>query len=107
MNDFEPRKIDGKFHIDFDLGEIVKTSSAEIVPRNEPLFLFRARDYLAIPLLEYYRDMCRADGCTDYQLTTLDKQIEDFKRWTSNNQDKMKQPGITRGAAWNPNQPRS
>lgn len=100
MSKFEPRRIDGKFHIDFNFREIFKTSSSEVVPRNEPLFLFRARDYLAVPLLEHYRKMCELDGCTDYQLRLLDEQIADFKRFAENNPNKMKQPGITRGAVY-------
>ena len=43
------RKLDSKFHIEGD--QIVKTSNGDPIPEDEPLFLIRARDYLALPLL--------------------------------------------------------
>lgn len=61
------RQIDLKHHID-ENGNIVKTSNGQIIPDNEPLILFRGRDYLALPLLIRYREMCEHDGCNDFQL---------------------------------------
>ena len=89
------RKLDSKFHIEGD--QIVKTSNGDPIPEDEPLFLIRARDYLALPLLHEYRRMCIQDGCTDYQIKGNDEMILAFEKWAEKNRAKMKQPGITRG----------
>lgn len=89
------RKIDEKFHIEGD--KIVKTSNGLEIPRDEPVFLFRGRDRLAIKALLYYRDISAADGCNDYHFDHLDKDIEAFKMFALDHSERMKQPSITRG----------
>jgi len=103
-----PRVIDGKFHAEVRDSRvvIVKTSSGEIVPEDEPLWLTRGRDRLMLPTQEHYKKLCIADGCNDFQLGLLDKVIEKFAAYASD-PSRMKQPGITRGAAWNPLEPAS
>lgn len=91
------RQIDLKHHVD-EHGEIVKTGNNVVVPREEPLILFRGRDYLAVPLLELYRKLCSEDGCNDFQLGQIDELINRFKTFASANPNVMKQPGVTRGA---------
>lgn len=76
---------------------IVKPSSGEVLPLDEPLFLFRGRDRLALPALLKFREICVADGCNDYMLGGLDEVIEEFRRFTVEHADRMKQPGVTRG----------
>jgi hypothetical protein len=94
------RRIDQKFHIEDN--KIIKTSSGEVVPEDEPLILFRARDYLALTMLDYYRVLCIADGCTGYQLEKLDAVIADFQQYTVDHPEMMKQPGITKGMPFIP-----
>lgn len=89
------RKIDQKHHIDGD--KIVKTTNGQEIPENEPLFLLRARDWLAVPLLLRYRELCIADGCNDWQLSQIDGVIDRFRMFAVDNPQTMKQPGITRG----------
>ena len=93
------RRIDEKHHIEIVNGniEIIKTTNGQAIPAGEPTILFRGRDKLALPLLEAYREMCVQDGCTDYQLETLDKMIREFARFAEASPT-MKQPGVTRGA---------
>ncbi len=88
------RKIDSKFHIESD--QIISTTGRTI-PEDEPLFLLRARDYLALPLLKHYRELCVADGCTEYHLTGIDEVIQSFERFAQEHAERLKQPGITRG----------
>lgn len=92
------RTIDAKFHVEGS--QIIKTPSGEVVPEDEPLWLVRARDYLAVPMLEHYVKLCELDGCTDYQLDGIRQHVEAFKQFAAYHADRMKQPGITRGAAW-------
>lgn len=94
------RILDDKFHIEND--QIVKTSSGEIVPIEEPLFLVRGRDYLAISVIEHYKRLCELDGCNDYQLSLFDPLISRFKAFSERFPKMMKQPGITRGMPFDP-----
>jgi len=90
------RKIDLKHHVD-ENGQLVKTTNGTVIPETEPTILFRARDYLAVPLLLRYREMCVADGCNEYQLKSVDELIQRFATFASDNPGVMKQPGVTRG----------
>jgi hypothetical protein len=97
------RKIDEKHHaelINFK-GEptivLAKTTNGTIIPEDEPTILFRGRDRLAVPMLEFYYQLCKNDGATDYQLGTMDFMINKFKQFSVDNPQTMKQPGITRG----------
>lgn len=90
------RQIDEKHSIDGD--RIIKTATGEEIPDTEPVILFRARDRLALPMMLYYRDMCAMDGATDYQLESMDRMIDRFKKYADENP--TKQPGITQGLPW-------
>lgn len=89
------RKIDGKFHIENN--QIVKTSNGDIIPEDEPLFLLRARDHLALQLLEFYNILSLNDSCTDYHLKGIQEALKQFKAFKEKFPERMKQPGITRG----------
>ena len=97
------RKIDGKFAAatsragEGDYIVIYKESNGESIPVDEPLFLFRGRDNLALKTLMFYRECCVLDGCTEYQIKGIDEQIVKFVQFSMSNPEKMKQPGITRG----------
>ena len=88
------RKIDEKFS---STGDIVKRSNGEVVPEDEPLFLIRARDRLAVKALLAYRVLSQEDGCIDYHFEHLDRDIEAFKKFREEHPERMKQPSITRG----------
>jgi hypothetical protein len=89
------KRIDSKFHIDGD--RIVKTANGEAIPEDEPLFLMRARDRLAIPMLRIYEQLSRVDGCNDYHFDKLSRTIGEFEDFARTNPGRMKQPSVTRG----------
>lgn len=95
------RKIDGKFHIEIGAAsgaiEIVKTSNGEAIPEDEPLFLLRARDNLAVKLIEAYFALSYEAGCNEYHFKKLDTVLEEFVQFAKNHPERMKQPSITRG----------
>jgi len=66
------------------------------IPADEPVILFRARDKLALRMLYFYRELCSADGCTDFQLGLMDDMIGRFKAFAEKSET-MKQPGSTLG----------
>jgi len=92
----ETRRLDNKFGITNN--RVVKTSNGEAIPDDEPVILFRARDYLALPTLLDYKDRCIFDGCTVYHLDLLNKIIKEFSDFSEQHPERMKQPGVTRGA---------
>ncbi len=77
--------------------DLVKLSNGDVIPEDEPLMLIRARDWLAIPGLLKYRELCVADGCNDYILGLLDETIAEFQKFQTEHPERMKQPGVTRG----------
>jgi hypothetical protein len=87
--------IGNRFKVEND--KIIKISNGEILTEDEPLFLLRARDHLALKALLFYADLCALEDCTDYQLDSLHEMLTEFHNYRLNNPDKMKQPGITRG----------
>ena len=89
------KRIDNKHHLQGE--QIVKTGNGVPIPDDEPVILFRARDRLAIPMLRFYRELCVADGCTEFQLQSLDDMMRRFEDFATKNPDAMKQPGITQG----------
>lgn len=99
-------RIDEKHHLEIRLaGEeqpyptIVKSGNNQSIPLDEPRILFRGRDRLALPMLKYYRELCVQDGCTEYQLRSMDVMIKEFEEFAADPANTaMKQPGITKGA---------
>lgn len=76
---------------------LVKMSNGEPIPEEEPVHVFRARDEYALPALYFYRQFSIKQGCNDYHDEGVRKQIERFENWKTENFEKMKIPGITRG----------
>jgi len=90
------RDISGKFATTTN-GAIVKKSNGEILPDDEPLFLLRARDLLAVSILRFYKLMCENNPQLDWQVSKLEEAIWLFEKFKSEHPERMKQPGITRG----------
>lgn len=90
------RAINSVFHVDLD-GYLVKTSNNERIPDEEPVFLFRGRDRLALAALSCYRELAIRDGCNDYMLERIDRDSMLFRAFVINFPERMKQPGVTRG----------
>lgn len=88
------KRIDNKHHLEGE--QIVKTGNGVPIPDDEPVILFRGRDRLALPMLRFYRQLCADDGCTDFQLRSMDDMIQKFANFADNSPT-MKQPGITLG----------
>jgi hypothetical protein len=76
---------------------LIKRSNGDPIPEDEPIFILRARDYLALPLLAHYIKLSQVDDCTEHHLQGLNETYRSFDQWQHQNFDKLKQPGITRG----------
>jgi hypothetical protein len=64
------RKLNEMFHIDGE--RLVKTSNNEPVPDDEPLFILRGRDVVALPGLLGYREECLEYGVPHARIAALD-----------------------------------
>ena len=88
-------RIDNKHHLEGE--RIVKTGNGVPIDLDkEPVILFRGRDRLSLPMLLHYRELCVQDGCTDFQLESMDDMIRRFREFADQS-PAMKQPGCTRG----------
>jgi hypothetical protein len=96
------RGIDGKYSVRAWNGTagplgIIKNVTGDPIPEDEPLFLFRAKDQLAIQVLQYYRELCLQTGSPAEHLRGIDGEIQVFTDFAQRHPERMKQPGITRG----------
>lgn len=89
------RKISNRFSVDGD--EIIKTSNGEKIPHDEPLLILRARDHLAVPLLNIYRQLSIVDGCNEWFLNEQRITLGEFELFAREHPERMKQPGVTKG----------
>lgn len=76
---------------------LVKHENDTIIPDTEPTILFRGRDKFALPMLNFYKRLCEADGATTHQLTSIQTMIDKFGQFSVDNPQSMKQPGVTLG----------
>lgn len=96
------QRIDNKHSMYIDalgqprLAKRLSDGALQPIDQGEPVILFRGRDRLAVKMLTYYRELCVQDGCTDFQLTSMDDVIHKFETFAQESHT-MKQPGITRG----------
>jgi hypothetical protein len=90
------RDIDSKFAVSTD-GKIYKKSNGEIVPEDEPLFLLRGRDLLALDLLWAYKNLSLSNGCNGWHMYNLGVTTNLFLKFKTEHPDRMKVPSITEG----------
>jgi hypothetical protein len=77
--------------------KLVKKSNGEAIPEDEPVFILRGRDHLAVSLLQCYYSLSVQDGCNDYHMEMLLRSIKGFQDFADKHPERMKQPSITRG----------
>lgn len=90
------RNIDGKFSIaqmDDHTIQIINTKEETVVPEDEPLMLFRARDHLAAGNIGSYLNSCKADKCSEGQLKGVTDRLSLFNQFRADHPERMKQPG--------------
>jgi len=63
-------------------------ATGDVIPDDEPVFVFRARDCHAIKALKFYRDQCADQNHRDI----VDDRITDFAKFAATHPDRMKEP---------------
>jgi hypothetical protein len=85
------RRIDSKYHISDD-GQIVKVNGVAI-PEDEPLFLLRGKDKVALQTLREYRKHCITSNCVAEHIDGIDQMIAVFEQFWLAHPERMKRPG--------------
>jgi len=76
---------------------LIKRSNEDPIPEDEPIFILRARDHLAIRTLQLYEELSVLDGCNSYQMSGLTRVLGAFRAWADEHPGLMKEPGVTQG----------
>lgn len=67
---------------------IIKNS----VSKNIPIFVLTAKDAISTSTIIKYKDMCRAEECSQEHMANIGKRIDDFRKWQKANPDQVKLP---------------
>lgn len=79
MNDVLDDKISDDFNLTF--------------PKDEPLFLLRAKDKRSLGAVRHYHDLCdRSVGVGVDHLDGVEKSVRQFEEFRADNPDRMKDP---------------
>lgn len=62
------------------------------IPEDEPVFLLRAQDILALAAIRSYLELCAGAGCADAHLDGITTAAGRFARWQAANPGKPKLP---------------
>jgi hypothetical protein len=81
---------DTKF--DFSTGKLINRVSGEVIPDDEPVMFFRARDIYAVQTIEFYMTLIQ----NEFHQKVVSERVEDFERFATDHPERMKEPGITR-----------
>jgi hypothetical protein len=80
--------LERKYKIDKDTGRLVSRAEGVPVPEDEPLFILRAQDRNALPMLMAYHAICQD---LNHQGNVI-KSINDFDEFRKKYPDRMKEP---------------
>lgn len=61
----------------------------ETIPPDEPVFLFRAKDALMLPVLLHYIHLCTEQGTTPEHVAGIYEQLARVARWQQENSAKI------------------
>jgi len=89
------RKVNDMFHIENE--QLVKTSNNQPIPDDEPVFIIRGRDKLALGIIGYYLGLSESLGSPKQRIEELNNVLVKFQNYANINTEKMKVPGITLG----------
>lgn len=76
-------------------GQFVNRASGEAIPEDEPVFIFRARDWHAEQIIHAYAGLCTDPQHIEIVLECA-RNFQDFK---NDHPDRMKEPDTVRSSA--------
>lgn len=79
-----------------DEGGIINRQSGELIPLDEPVMVFRARDKHALAVIEFYKTLIlKTDNpltIDPWHLSAVETRIEHFSSFANEHPDRMKFP---------------
>jgi len=81
----------------FEDGHFVNRVSGEIIPDDEPVIIFRARDHYALLVLQYYHSLV----LDDHHDQAVQDRVAEFRAFKRDHPERMKEPGVTRAIQLN------
>lgn len=69
-------------------GKLANRDSGQVIPDDEPVMIFRARDKNAAPMIAYYAKLC-AD---EHHKKVVKKRLHDFVDFIHAHPERMKEP---------------
>jgi hypothetical protein len=75
----------------FENGQFVNRISGEPIPKDEPTFILRARDFHSLAVLKDYLYLIH----DDHHKKAVQDRIDEFEKFAMDNPVRMKEPGIT------------
>lgn len=94
----------GRIFTEADVREILRTEMTDgdidialeqlksTLPANEPIFVIRAHDKLALEVLHHYRMLAVNGGASEALVTSVEEAAKAFQRFSTENPDSMKVP---------------
>lgn len=76
---------------------IANKQSGQVIPEDEPVMIFRARDHHALATLRRYDELCLMDGCTAEHLAGIGECFRLFNVFRNEHPERMKRPGDPAG----------
>ena len=73
-------------------GLIVNRVSGEVIPADEPIMIFRARDKNAALMISYYKKLCADLN----HRAIVNERLHDFVDFAHDNPERMKEPDTER-----------
>lgn len=71
---------------------IVNRHSGSIIPDDEPVFIFRARDVFSVDIITEYMRRLMDGNQNPQHIDTVGQRLEDFIRFREDNPNRMKEP---------------
>lgn len=79
-------------------GDLINRATGLKIPDDEPVFIFRARDVLAVPTLQFYLKQVLKEhtpAATEHAAAILER-IDHFQTFAKNYPERMKSPDTTK-----------
>ncbi len=80
-------KQEPKYDLEGD-GRIFNRASGEVIPDDEPIMIFRARDKNAALMIAYYKKLC----IDQHHKNVVNKRLHDFVDFAHAHPERMKEP---------------
>ncbi len=72
----------------FENGHVFNRASGEMIPDDEPIMIFRARDIHALPMLNFYLSLLNDEN----HKKAVKRRISHFEYFAHNASERMKEP---------------